>query len=325
MNAATSSNQWRGYLFVVLAAVLWGISGTAAKYLFHQGIDALQLVQLSVTLASAFLLVWLVVRDRRLFHIDRQDLLYFAILGAGAMAAVQFTYLYAISKIQVAAAILLQYLGPGFIAIYAVVVQGDRLKAPTLVALISAFTGCYLVVGAYNLDVLQMNLAGVISGILSAVAFAWYSLQAEYVMRRYSPWTVLFYALFFAAVAWNVFHPPLAGFVQARPFSVWCWIAYIAVMGTVAPFGFYLEGVSRIRSTRASITATLEPISAGIFAFVFLAEYMAPLQILGGFLVIGAVILLQLKQEHDNMAPAHLRALRQSPTIRKGQRRQGRT
>ena len=308
---------------MVLAAVLWGISGTAAKYLFHQGIDALQLVQLRVTLASVCLLIWLAVSNRALLRIDRRDILYFAILGAGAIAAVQFTYLYAISKIQVAAAILLQYLGPGFIAIFAVVVQGDRLKVPTLIALLSALVGCYLVVGAYNIDMLQMNLAGVISGILSAIAFAWYSLQAEYVMRRYSPWTVLCYAHFFAAVAWNVYYPPLEGFVQPRPFVVWGWIVYIAVMGTVAPFGFYLAGVNLIRSTRASITATLEPISAGVFAFVFLAEHMAPLQILGGLLVIGAVILLQLKQEYDELAPARLRAIEQSAVSGADQRHGG--
>jgi drug/metabolite transporter (DMT)-like permease len=124
-------------------------------------------------------------------------------------------------------------------------------------------------------------------------------------------------------LAWNVFYPPLEGFVQPRLFVVWGWIAYIAVMGTIAPFGFYLAGVSLIRSTRASITATLEPISAGVFAFVFLAEHMAPLQVLGGLLVIGAVILLQLKQEYDELAPARLRAIEQSAVTGTDQRHGG--
>jgi drug/metabolite transporter (DMT)-like permease len=55
----------------------------------------------------------------------------------------------------------------------------------TLAALAGAFVGCYLVVGAYHFNVLALSYLGIISGILSALAFAWYSLQGEYGMRRY--------------------------------------------------------------------------------------------------------------------------------------------
>jgi drug/metabolite transporter (DMT)-like permease len=49
---------------------------------------------------------------------------------------------------------------------------------------------------------------------------------------------------------------------------------------------------------------------AGLLSFIFLGEVMAPPQILGGGLVIGSIVLLQVKQEHDSMAPAILRAQR---------------
>jgi drug/metabolite transporter (DMT)-like permease len=88
----------------------------------------------------------------------------------------------------------------------------------------------------------------------------------------------------------------------------WAWIFYIAVAGTILPFGLYLTGINFIRSTRASITATLEPISAGFIAFFALGEAMEPLQMLGGALVITAVAVLQLSQEQDEMAPALIRA-----------------
>jgi drug/metabolite transporter (DMT)-like permease len=47
---------------------------------------------------------------------------------------------------------------------------------------------------------------------------------------------------------------------------------------------------------------------AGVLSFIFLGEVMAPLQVLGGMLVIGSIVLLQVKQEHDAKAPALLRA-----------------
>jgi len=303
----------RGYLYTILAAVCWAVSGSSAKFLFNSGVTPFQLVQLRITIAALSLLCWLAIRNPVLLKIDRKDIPYFALFGSIGMGACQFTYLFAISRINVAAAILLQYLAPSFIAIYAVVFARDRLKPSTILALLGATLGCYLVVGAYNLHIVTMNWAGIVSGVLSAVTFAWYSIHGEYGMRRYNPWTVLFYALFFAALVWNIVHTPLESFFHPYSAIQWGWILYIGIMGTLVPFGLYLQGVNLIRSTRASITATLEPITAGALSFVFLNEQMDSLQIAGGVLVIASIILLQLKQEADEKAPALMRARRQNP------------
>ena len=69
---------------------------------------------------------------------------------------------------------------------------------------------------------------------------------------------------------------------------------FIGICGTIFPFGLYFEGIKRIKPTHASITATLEPISAGVIAAVFLGEVMVTLQIIGGFIVILSIIILQL-------------------------------
>jgi drug/metabolite transporter (DMT)-like permease len=299
-----------GYVFVISAALLWGVSGSAAKFLFQSGMTPFQLVQVRLTLTAAGLLLWLALRHPSLLKIDRSDIGYFAVFGVVGMAGVQFTYLFAISKIQVAAAILLQYLAPVFIVLHSVVFAREKLSRVNLVALIGATTGCYLVVGAYNLNLLTMNLAGIVSGLMSAVCFAWYSIHGEYGMRRYNPWTVLFYAMAFAALTWNIAHPPLEGFLHAWGAEQWFWMLYIGILGTMVPFGLYLEGISRIRSTRASITAMLEPITAGVLSYVFLNEIMEWPQLMGAVLVIAAVALLQIKKEQDDRAPALIRARR---------------
>jgi len=298
----------KGYFYVILAAILWAISGSSAKFLFHRGITPFQLVQLRLTIAALSLFLFLLIRNPRQLKISPNDIFYFIVLGVVGMAGVQFAYLFAISKIHVAAAILLQYLAPIMIALHSVVFAHDKLTATTILAMFGALIGCYLVVGAYNLDILTMNFAGILSGLMSAVTFAWYSVHGEYGMRRYNPWTVLFYAIFFAVIVWNILHPPLEAFTHAYSFVEWGWILYIGILGTSVPFGVYLEGINLIRSTRASITATLEPIIAGVISYIFLNEIMEVLQISGGLLVIASIVLLQLKQEFDDKAPGVIRA-----------------
>lgn len=315
-NRKPRSPQW-GYFYVMLAAFLWAVSGSSAKFLFQGGITPFQLVQLRVTLATAFVFLWLIFKNRSLPRIAREDIVYFAVLGVCGIAGAQFTYLFAISKIKVAAAILLHYMAPIFIALFSIFIAREKLKGSTITAIAMAISGCYLVVGSYNFDSLSMNRAGIASGLASAVCFAWYSVHGEYGMRTYNPWIVLFFALLFGTAVWNVLHPPLEAFRHSYSWVQWWWIFYIGVFGTAVPFGLFLEGINLIRSARASITGTLEPITAGVLSYFFLGEAMEPLQIAGGVLVLSAVVLLQIRQEVDEKAPALIRAGKHRETAAK--------
>ncbi|MBI5848009.1 MAG: EamA family transporter [Nitrospirae bacterium] len=284
-----------GYISVCCAALLWAASGNASKLLLQSEVTPFQLVQLRTTIAAALLLLFLLFRRRDLLKIARSDVLYFINLGI-VLAVMLFAYLYAISRIHVAAAVLLQYQAPALIALYSFFFLRIKLSVFTVVAIIGAIIGCYLMVGAYNLNILDMNKAGILSGLASAVALALYSVRSEYGMRSYSAWTVLFYALLVAAIVWNSIISPFAAFTAKYSASAWGWIGYVSLFGTVVPFGLYNEGVKRICSTHASITATLEPVMAGMLAFVFLGEVLTPLQIAGAGLVIASIVLLQVKK-----------------------------
>lgn len=285
-----------GYLFAALAALFWASSGTAAKFLFLSGITAFELVQLRTTLATGIVFCWILLHDRSLLVIGKRDLFYFVTLGV-VLAAVQFTYLFAISKIQVAAAILIQYQAPIFVALYTLFFLGVKLPTAVFAAMAGSLFGCYLVVGGYSLDLLHMNRAGLLSALSSAATFAWYTVRCEYGMKRYPPWTVVFYGLLFAAVTWNIFHPPLSAFLRPSGLAQWGWVLFIAFFGTVLAFICYTEGINRIGAARASITATLEPITAGFIAWLLLGETMEVWQVLGAALVIASIIGLQMSRK----------------------------
>jgi len=315
--AEPTTSPRRGYVYVATAALLWAISGPSAKFLFNHGMTPFQLVQLRLTIGLTLLFVWLLVRHPDLLRIARQDLLYFFLLGTSGMAMVQFTYLATIARIKVAAAVLLQYLAPVFITLYSVLFARESLTRTTLIAVACSTIGCYLVVGAYSFDLLSMNREGLLYGLSAAIVFAWYSIFGEKGMHRYHPWTVLFYAFLFAALFWNgagllwdAAPQPLEAFQHSYSAGEWGLILYIAVLGTMVPFGLYFDGISLIRSTRASITATLEPILAAVTSFLFLGEALAPPQLLGGTLVIVAVIILQLRCEYDARTPDLIRQRR---------------
>ena len=298
----------KGYACVILAAMMWASSGTAGKALFEGGMEPFALVQVRVTLSAILIFLVFLIAARNLLWIRGKDIPFFFLLGSLGMALVTGSYFYTISKIQVAAAILIQYLAPIFVAIFSMVFWKEPASFRKVVALFLAFGGCYLVVGGYKIELLQMNRMGILGGLTSAIAFAGYSLLGERAMHRYLPWTVLFYALAFSVLTWHVIYPPFTYLKGSFTLVQWEWILYISVVGTILPFGLFFAGINYIRSTRASITAILEPIFAGFLALVILDEKLQLPQIIGGVLVITAIVVLQLQRERDEMAPAMIRS-----------------
>lgn len=300
----------KGYASVIAAALLWASCGTAGKALFNAGMSPFTLVQTRVSLAALIMVVVLSLSRPSLLKIRGRDIGYFLAFGSVFMALMQLSYFMAISKIQVAAAILVQYLAPVLVASYSMVFWHERMTGKKVLALALSIAGCYLVVGGYSLQLLSMNREGIIWALLSALAFASTTLLSEKGMQRHNPWTALTYALLFSALTLNVVQRPLI--IVSLSYSVhqWAPILYIVVFGTLIPFGLYLVGVNYIRSTRTIITATLEPIAAAFMAFFFLGESLSALQILGGFSVIAAIILLQWEREHDMLSPEIIRRQR---------------
>jgi DME family drug/metabolite transporter len=71
-------------------------------------------------------------------------------------------------------------------------------------------------------------------------------------------------------------------------------ILFVGVGGTLVPFSLFCWGIQQIRADRATIAATLEPVVATALAWVWLDQRLGWLQIVGGMLVLLAVVLLQL-------------------------------
>jgi len=300
-------SQIKPYLFIMCAALLWASGGTASKYLFNTGMSPYILVQYRVSFSVLVIFGYLFFFERNSLKIKRKDLWNLAILGAFGMGGVQVTYLFAISKIKVAMAILLQYLAPFFVAIYSCLFFKERMDRWKALSIFLAFIGCFFVVEAYSVSFFSLDRKGVIAGLLSAGFFSFYSLLGERLMRKYNPWTVLLYAFAFAAILFNSILPPKNLLLWKTEFRTFITVAYIISFGTAIPFGFYFMGIEHLRATRATIVATLEPISAGIISFIMLGEVLTPWQIFGGFLVIIAIIIIQSRREIDPEAPVFMK------------------
>ncbi|HET6350757.1 MAG TPA: EamA family transporter [Coriobacteriia bacterium] len=299
----------KGYALALLAAVCWGTGGLTAKWLFtapsaatanwplHPLGLAIEPAALSSGRALAaflILITYLALRRPADLKINPRHWWFFVVFGVVGMAGVHFTYFKAISLTNVATAILLEYLAPILVLIVSVAFLKHKLtwQLPAGVAL--SVIGCALVVGAIGGEGMAVSPAGVAWGLGSAVFFAAYSLLGTWAASRYSPFTTLVYGLGAASAFWLVtlgFGPIVYIVGNPRLFAA---VIFMAIFSTVIPFTAFLMALRHIPPTNATITSTLEPVVAGVGAFVLFGEALTLIQLLGGALVVVAIAVVQL-------------------------------
>lgn len=290
-------SRLQGYLLAALAATCWASGGLLAKWLFSRVGFTVSPVQLSAaraTVASVLLLAYLGIFKRSELRIAPRDLWFLVAFGVIGLAAVHFTYFKAISLTNVATAILLEYLAPVIVLVFSVLFLGERFTWTLPAGVVLSVVGCALMVGVLGGGGLKVSPQGLFWGLASAFFFAFYSLMGKFAAGRFSSWQLLAYGLSSAALFWLLPMRAAPSVVQllSRPVGLVA-VTAMAIVSTIVPFGAFLTALTRIEATKATVTATLEPVVAGVAAFALFGESLTPLQLVGGALVVGAILVVQ--------------------------------
>jgi len=155
---------------------------------------------------------------------------------------------------------------------------------------LGAVTGVFLITEAWHLE--GGDWIGVMWGLISAVAFASYLVFGEHLGRRYPSMTIVTWGFVFALLIWMVFQP-LWMFPTDLDGVVWVELVWVGIMGTALPFLFEVSALRRASSGIVGVIATTEPVFAATVAWVWLGQYLSPVQIFGGAMVLGAAAAIQ--------------------------------
>ena len=293
-----------GYAMVAGAALLFAVNGTVSKVVLGSGITSVELTQVrSVGACFGFLLAVLLVAPGRL-RVGRRELGFLVVFGIAGVALVQWFYFLAIDRLPVGIALLIQYLAPLLVALFARYVLHEPVRRRIWLALALALTGLALVVEFWQ----GFTLDGVVvaAALGAAVAYAVYVLMAEREVGRRDPVSLSFYGFLFAALFWAAVQPlwgfpfarldddvSLLGNLDERSAPVWLLMLFVVVVGTMATFALIAGALRHLSATRVGITAMLEPVGATIVAYLWLGETFGAAQLVGGGIVLASIVLAQ--------------------------------
>lgn len=291
-----TDSRIKGYLYIFAAAVFWGSSGTAAKFLFSHSFSTLLVVESRVIIATLVLFLLLLIYDRKLLSIRPYDLKDFALLGVFGIAGSNFTYYSAMQVTSVGIAILMQYTAPVLVAAYAILAKHEEIKPVKIVAIALSLSGSAVLLGAFSSNV-KITSAGIILGLLSSIFFAFFNVYNRVAAKEYSTWTALAYTLLCASLFWIMFDivvPSAYATVQIEHLPE---LAIFSMMSILIPYFFYFTGLKYLVPSTAVIVSTLEPVVAIVTAYFILGEGMRASQLAGGILVIVSVVILEIYRQ----------------------------
>jgi len=295
----------RGYFFIATATLFWGISATLGRAAFTgrlaggaavHPIDPVILAQSRTTISLLLLvpILLLVRRNPGALKMAWRDVAWCLVLGVLGMAASNYFYYLAIQKTSVATAIILQYTAPVWVLLY---MLARRLQRPTFQRVVSvalAVFGSALAIGLFSSGQIKVNTVGVIAAQIAALSFAFYSVAAAGILKRYDRWRVLLYVLVGAVIFWQFINPPWK--IAAAHYSrdQISFMVVFAVTSILVPFSFYFGGLQFLDATKAIVTSCLEPAFSIVIAAVFLGEGLGFVQVVGIGVVLLSTILVQM-------------------------------
>ncbi len=293
-----------GYAMVGGAALLFAVNGTVSKVVLESGISSLELTQVRATGAFLGFALGLLVFARPTLRVRPRELVFLAIFGVAGVAMVQWLYFVAIHRLPIGIALLLEYLAPILIALWAWLVLHEPVRRRIWAALLLALAGLTLVVEVWS--GISLDGLGVAAALSAAVAYAIYVLMAERAVGRRDPASLLCFGFGFAALFWVIVQPPwrfpagrvdddvsLLGRLSGWSLPVWLLLLFVVVVGTMITFLLVTAALRHISATRVAIVAMLEPVVAGVVAFAWLGESFGALQLVGAVIVLAAIVLAQ--------------------------------
>jgi drug/metabolite transporter (DMT)-like permease len=287
------------------AAGLWAVNGVISKVIIESGdIPAQRLTEVRTTGAFAILFVVLALARPGSLRVRREELPVLLMFGVLGLALVQWFYFEAISRLDIGVALLIQYVAPILVALWARFVYHEPVRRRIWASLCLSILGVALLVQLW--DGLTLDGVGVAAAIGSAITFSIYILSAERAVRRRDPVSLVCYGFLLATVFWSVIQPlwtfpldrvddtvSLLGRLEAISLPVWLLMAWMVVLGTIVPFALLAASLQHIPASRAAITAMFEPVAATVFAYAWLGEALTAAQLVGGIVVLAAISLAQ--------------------------------
>lgn len=278
-----------GTLLVLASAVGFATLGIFGKLAYDSGLNVTTLLVFRFLLATA--IVWpMMALSGSLVRLPTRTLAIALGLGAFGYAAMSGLYFWGLTFMSAGLAGVVLYTYPVIVVVLSAVVLHERITRWTVGAVAVALTGIVLITGTDPAGADPLGIAIVLG---AALVYATYITVSRSVLDDIDARTLSTYVLPAAAVTFLVYGTATGSLQVPADWTQWSIVLAIAVVATVIPIFAFFAGLARLDASQAAIISTVEPAVTVLLGAIFLAESITLATVVGGGLILGAVVLVQ--------------------------------
>jgi drug/metabolite transporter (DMT)-like permease len=279
----------RVHLMLLVTVVLWALNLTVTRYILQHGFQPLAYATVRYGLASAVFVAIALLAERAL-RLARRDFR-LVLVAALALLLNQLAFVYALDTTSASTIALLLGATPAIAALIGLALGLERMSSRFWVATLVSFAGVGLVAAGSGSN-LSAGWIGIVLGLATAATWAVYSIAIAPLMSRYSASRISAVVL---PVGWVGIAlagaPQTAGQELGLGWEVWALLLFATLGPLVLTNVLWFRALHGIGASRATLIANLQPFVAAVFALILLSERMTLLQVVGGALIAGGILL----------------------------------
>ena len=292
----------RAEFLLITASMGFALGGVAAKVLREADMDAFRLTQIRSTGAGLILLAFAIIKGKDQLRARKEeikDLLLFGIIG---VAAVTSFYFFAIKYLFVSVALIIEFTASIWIALYLKFVKKKHISPIMWLGIACAFFGLILVSQIWSGT--SLHPLGVAVAFADAFALAYYFITAERLTQTRTSLSLMTWGIGVAAIFWAIILPwwsfpfeyltdsySLSGNLSGYNAPGWALLLWIIIIGTVIPYLLTVTGIRELSAGTSSVIGMIEPIFAGVIAWIILNEALSGIQLVGCAVVLFGIYL----------------------------------
>ncbi len=274
-----------GWALALIATFCFSFAPPVARFAILDGFDSTALLLVRMIIATTLFAITLAVTDRQKLLMPRQGLL--AATGVGAVNAVGMVlFFFSLNFLEASLTSMILALSPA-IVLSLLALRGERLTRRHLVRLGLALAGVYLLIGPTG----AVDWFGASLTLLATFFFSLQMAMTQWTLIGYPARSVMFYVTgtmtIFVGGWWLA-----TGAVWSAPGpNGWLAVIILAVVSTYLARLGYFNAVTRIGSGQLALLGPVETLLSVVWSILFLGERLAPLQAVGGALILVSALL----------------------------------
>lgn len=284
------SQQHLGALLVLLSAAGFATLAIFIKIAYAAGANTLTVITMRFTLAAAFL--WLALKPFGISpRIDLKTAIKLCLMGLIGYASMSFLFAASLQYLPVSLAAMLLFTYPTIVSVISFITGDEQFNWQKGLALVICGCGLSLILGV---SFSSINQFGVALGLGAAIIYSCYIMISKHVLKDVHSLVATTYVCSAAAVAYALYTSVTGQLILTLPSTGWLALLGIAFFGTIVGILCFFAGISTIGPANASVISTAEPILTVLLSALVLGEQLTLLQGIGGLLIVGSILILQL-------------------------------